>query len=92
MITTLRMVLACRWSARRLQRYLDADQAAPLRSRELRRLEAHLAECGKCRSAAGEYRMIGSALAQWAARTLPDQHAIERMHRVVDRLAEGEVR
>lgn len=92
MITTLRMVLTCRWSARRLQRCLDDDQAAPPRFRELRRLEAHLADCEKCRSAAGEYRMIGSALAQWAARTLPDQHAVERMHCVVDRLVEGELR
>lgn len=92
MITTLRMALVCRWSARRLQRYLDADQAAPLRSREVRRLEAHLANCDKCTAAVGEYRMIGSVLAQWAIRTLPDQHAVERMHRVVDRLVEGELR
>ena len=92
MITTLRMVLACRWSARRLQRYLDADQAAPLSPRELQRLEAHLADCEKCSAAAGEYRMIGTALAQWATRALPDPHAIERMHRVVDRLVEDGLR
>nr|WP_237159898.1 zf-HC2 domain-containing protein [Mycolicibacterium austroafricanum] len=85
------MILTCRWSARRLQRYLDADPAAPLDAHEIHRLETHLAACDKCRAAVAEHRMIDSALARWAARTLPDRRSIERVHNIVDRLIEGEL-
>ena len=41
MIKAVRTMLTCHWSARRIQRYLDADPAAQLDADEIRRLEAH---------------------------------------------------
>jgi len=92
MISKIWMTLTCRWSARRLQRYLDADPAALLDPSEIRRLEAHLAECDKCRAAASEFRQIDSALSRWALRRMPDPDSVTRMHDVVDRLVRGDLR
>lgn len=92
MIRGLRMMLTCHWSARRIQRYLDSDPAALLDPGEVRRLEAHLAECDKCSAAAAEYREIDTALSRWALRWMPDPDSVTRMHRVIDRLARGELR
>lgn len=83
---SLRTMLTCRWSARRIQRYLDADPAAPLEPAEVRRLEAHLATCEKCSGRAAEYRGLSGALARWAQRTMPDPAAVSRLHAVAERL------
>ncbi len=91
MIRTMRMIVTCHWSARRIQRYLDSDPAALLDSSEIRRLEAHLAECDKCRAAATEYRQIDSALSRWASRRMPDPDSVTHMHEVVDRLVRGDL-
>ena len=85
------MMVTCHWSARRIQRYLDSDPAALLDDAEIRRLEAHLAECDKCRAAATEYRQIDSALSRWAARRMPDPDSVTHMHEVVDRLVRGDL-
>lgn len=92
MIKAVRMMLTCHWSARRIQRYLDSDPAAPLNPDEIARLEAHLAECDKCSAAATEYRQINTALSRWAARRMPDPTAVTHMHQVVDRIVRGELR
>lgn len=91
MIRSVRMMLTCRWSARRIQRYLDSDPAALLDPGEIRRLEAHLAECDKCTAAAAEYRQIDSALSRWALRRMPDPQSVTHMHQVVDSLVRGEL-
>lgn len=91
MIRAIRMMVTCHWSARRIQRYLDSDPAALLDDAEIRRLEAHLAECDKCRAAATEYRQIDSALSRWAARRMPDPDSVTHMHEVVDRLVRGDL-
>lgn len=91
MIRAIRMMVTCHWSARRIQRYLDSDPAALLDPSEIRRLEAHLAECDKCRAAATEYRQIDSALARWASRRMPDPDSVSHMHEVVDRLVRGDL-
>ena len=91
MIRAVRMMVTCHWSARRIQRYLDCDPAALLDPSEIRRLEAHLAECDKCRAAAAEYRQIDSALSRWALRRMPHPQSVAHMHRVVDRLVRGEL-
>jgi len=91
MIRTIRMMVMCHWSARRIQRYLDSDPAALLDDAEIRRLEAHLAECDKCRAATIEYRQIDSALSRWAARRMPDPDSVTHMHEVVDRLVRGDL-
>ncbi|MGD9620752.1 MAG: anti-sigma factor [Mycolicibacterium sp.] len=92
MIRALRMMATCHWSARRIQRYLDSDPAALLDPDEIQRLEAHLAECEKCKAVAAEYRQIDSALSRWAARRMPDPRSVTHMHEVVDRLVRGELR
>ena len=91
MIKTVRMMLTCHWSGRRIQRYLDADPAALLDPNEIRRLEAHLAECDKCSAAAAEYRQINTALSRWAARRMLDPTSVTHMHQVVDRIVRGEL-
>ncbi|CAN5271202.1 hypothetical protein BH11ACT7_BH11ACT7_05300 [soil metagenome] len=91
MIRAIRMMVTCHWSARRIQRYLDADPAALLSPDEIKRLEAHLAQCDKCRTVAAEYRQIDSALSRWAARRMPDPHSVSHMHDVVDRLVRGDI-
>ncbi|EHB56040.1 hypothetical protein MycrhDRAFT_3234 [Mycolicibacterium rhodesiae JS60] len=92
MMRALRMMVTCHWSARRIQRYLDSDPAALLDPSEIRRLEAHLAECDKCKAVAAEYRQIDSALSRWAARRMPDPQSIAHMHQVIDRLVSGELK
>lgn len=91
MIRAMRMMVTCHWSARRIQRYLDSDPAALLDPSEIRRLEAHLAECEKCSAAAAEYRQIDTALSRWAWRRMPDPQSVTHMHEVVDRLVRGDL-
>ncbi|MDV8009179.1 zf-HC2 domain-containing protein [Rhodococcus sp. IEGM 1318] len=86
MIRAARMMLTCHWSARRIQRYLDADPAAPLHTDEIRRLEAHLAVCEKCRASELEFRQINAALSRWTVDTMPDQDSIEHVRHFLDRL------
>jgi anti-sigma factor RsiW len=91
MITAARTMLTCHWSARRIQRYLDSDPAAPLRPNAVRRLEAHLAACDKCGAAAAEYRQINTALSRWALRRMPDPDSITHLHGVIDRVVRGDL-
>lgn len=86
MIRSARMMLTCHWSARRIQRYLDADPAAPLGTDEIRRLEAHLAVCEKCRAAELEFKQISAALSRWTVDTMPDEDSVQHIRRFMDRL------
>ena len=88
MIRDLATMLTCHWSARRIQRYLDADPSARLDPAEVRRLEAHLAQCDKCTALANDYRHLNAALTRWSGQRLPDRAAVARMQAVVDRLME----
>ena len=90
MIRNVASMLTCHWSARRIQRYLDADPSARLDPAEVRRLEAHLAQCDKCATLVSDYRHLNRALARWSGQRLPDRAAVERMHAVVGRLVEGQ--
>jgi len=91
MIRAIRTMVTCRWSARRIQRYLDSDPAALLTDDEIRRLEAHLAQCDRCSAAAAEYRQIDTALSRWAARRIPDPQSVTHMHEVLDRIVRGDL-
>ncbi|MGI8867365.1 MAG: anti-sigma factor family protein [Mycobacteriales bacterium] len=86
MITTLRSMLTCRWAARRIQRYLDSDPAAPLEPAELDRLEAHLADCARCSGRAEEYQALARALRQWSDRHAPDPRLVARVRDEAERL------
>ncbi len=91
MIRTLHMMATCRWSARRIQRYIDADPAAPLTFEELERLEAHLAVCDRCTAAVSENRGVKAALARLADRRSPDPARVTRLRLQARRLSHGDV-
>ncbi len=88
MIAGARRMLSCRFTAARLQRYLDADPSALLDPAEVRRLEAHLAECARCARAVEDFRSLRWAMWRMSARLRPDPAAVHRMHQVVDELVE----
>ena len=79
MTGTLRQMLTCRWSARRIQRYLDADPAAPLTPGEVSRLEGHLATCEKCTQIATEHRALHRALSRWSGGKGVDPRSVDRV-------------
>lgn len=82
MTRSLPEMMACRWSARRIQRYLDADPAVLLAPGEVARLEGHLAVCEKCTQTAAEHRALHSALSRWST-PIPDPGAVERLRAYV---------
>ncbi|WP_370039751.1 zf-HC2 domain-containing protein [Nocardioides sp.] len=88
MIRTARRMLTCHWSARRLQRYLDADPSAPLTSREVARLEQHLATCERCADVLGEHRLLRRALGGWRRAAPVDHASVQRVRALVEDLAE----
>ena len=75
MITFLRRMATCHWSARRIERYLDNDPSAPLTLSEVRRLEEHLAVCEECARVTPEQRALSRALCLWSQRRLVDEAA-----------------
>ncbi len=79
MMGTLRQMLTCHWSARRIQRYLDADPAAPLTPGEIVRLEGHLATCERCSRAANEHRALHRALSLWSGAPGVDPESVDRL-------------
>jgi len=79
MTGTLRQMLTCHWSARRIQRYLDADPAAPLTPGEIARLEGHLATCEKCNGVANEHRALHRSLSLWSGASGVDPQSVDRL-------------
>lgn len=76
---SVRQMITCHWTARRLQRYLDADPSAPLTLGEISRLEQHLAICERCTDNANSYRLLRRALSRWPGKPLPDAAAVARL-------------
>lgn len=86
MMSSLATMLTCHWSARRIQRYLDADPSASLEPAEVHRLEQHLMTCEKCSAAAEEYRGVRRALSRWSQRRLADPAMTARVRLAVERM------
>lgn len=86
MMSSLTTMLTCHWSARRIQRYLDADPSASLEPAQVHRLEQHLARCEKCSAEAEEYRGVRRALARWSQRRLPDPAMTARVQLAAERV------
>ncbi|MCE0486847.1 zf-HC2 domain-containing protein [Ornithinimicrobium sediminis] len=86
MRSSLRQMVTCMWSARRLQRYLDADPSAPLTPGEIARIEEHLAVCAKCADSAYELHALHHALAGWSQRPEPDEASLTRLRGYLDEL------
>lgn len=78
-MSMLSTMWTCHWAGRRIQRYLDADPAAPLTTQEAHRLAAHLATCAKCTAMAEDYRGIRRALATWSQHRTPDPVLVSRV-------------
>jgi len=72
-------MLTCHWSARRIQRYLDADPAARLTPGEISWLERHLATCEKCARVAAEHRVLHRALSLWSGGSTVDPRSVGRV-------------
>lgn len=90
MIHALRTMVECRWSARRIQRYIDADPAAPLTAGEVRRLTAHLDVCERCTTNVRENRRVKASLARLSGRRAPDPVRVARVRLQAQRLSQGE--
>jgi hypothetical protein len=91
MITSLRRMVTCHWSARRIGRYLDQDPSAPLAPEEVRRLEEHLAVCEKCTRVTDEQRALSRALASWSQTGHIDEASLARLRETLDQItAEGD--
>ena len=82
-------MVSCHWTARRLQRYLDADPSAPLTPGEVTRLEEHLATCARCSEVMRQHRVLHRALSLWSTRRAVDADSVDRMRAVLDDLVEG---
>ena len=90
MTSSLPSMLTCLWSARRIQRYLDADPSASLKPAELHRLATHLAVCERCSRLTDEHRALRRALARWSGQRLPDPAAVGRLQAVLHQLVDQE--
>jgi hypothetical protein len=85
----MNMVLAmrCKWTGRRLQRYIDMDPAAKLTEGEIARVRAHLAECEKCSTSVSDFKKIGSALRWLGESKAPDDSSLDRLKTRLDQIA-----
>jgi anti-sigma factor RsiW len=91
-ISEVRRMMSCHFTARRLQRYLDADPSVPLDPAEIRRLEEHLAGCAPCASAVADFSSMRRAMLVLSRLVGPDRTAVARLHHVVDQLLEEDRR
>ncbi len=89
MIGTVRTMLTCHWTARRVQRYLDADPSAPLTPGEVTRLEGHVATCERCQEVVRQHRLLHRLLSTWSGAGSTDPDAAGRLRLVLDDLADG---
>lgn len=89
MIRTARQMMTCHWTARRLQRYLDADRSAPLDRDEVARLEEHLATCERCARALAEHRLLRRVLGSLGQGAPVRPESVDRMRSLLDELATG---
>ncbi|MBC7632896.1 zf-HC2 domain-containing protein [Aeromicrobium sp.] len=91
MIHALRTMIECHWSARRIQRHLDADPSAPLAAADAQRLEAHLAVCDRCDAELSGGRGVKAALARFGERRGgPDPARVARLRLQAQRLSHGQ--
>lgn len=79
MISRIAFAMRCKWTTRRLQRYIDMDPAATLSAQDIIRVRAHLAECEKCSTSVDDYKRMNIALRWVGKNTAPDESSLERL-------------
>ncbi len=84
------MMWTCHWSARRIQRYLDAGRGEPLTAAEARWLEVHLAICERCSALAEKHRLLNRVLSGLSQRHAPAPDVVDRLHSSLDRIITGQ--
>lgn len=89
---SVRQMITCYWSARRIQRYLDADPSAPLTPGEIARIEGHLAICERCTQSAEEHRALRRALSLLPGVPTPDAGSVDRLRAFLAHLPDKELR
>lgn len=89
-MTSISQMRECRRTAKNLQRFLDRDPAAPLSDDDRRRVEAHLAECEKCRTLSAEYQALHASLRDLGSAMAPDDAAVDRVKAALDRALQAE--
>jgi anti-sigma factor RsiW len=79
--------MRCKWTARRLQQYIDMDPAAELSEGEITRVRAHLAECEKCSTSVTDYTKINKTLRWMGESNVPDEMTLNRLKSKLDQIA-----
>jgi anti-sigma factor RsiW len=79
LVKTILRMAKCHWTARRLQRYIDADPAALLPAADARRIESHLRDCDRCQASEDEYRNLAKLLHRLHPHGDPDPGSVERV-------------
>jgi anti-sigma factor RsiW len=79
--------MRCKWTNRRLQRYIDMDPAAKLSEDEITRVRAHIAECERCTSSVEDYTKMKSALHWLGDLKAPDEDSLSRLRSKIDQIA-----
>jgi hypothetical protein len=69
----------CRWAARRIQMYLDADPSATLLASDVQRIERHLLGCTRCRAIARDLNGLSRQLEDLGLRGAPDPVRVARI-------------
>jgi anti-sigma factor RsiW len=82
----------CHWARRHVHRYLDADPSLPLTTREIGRLQAHLATCARCATTAEDFRRLREGPGRLVAARAPDPALVQRMHASVRDLVADDAR
>lgn len=76
---TRRSWVTCWWTARQLQRYLDADPSAVLGHERINLIEQHLATCARCTVLTSEYQRLLALLHELGAARMPDERLVSRL-------------
>ncbi len=84
----LAFALRCKWTARRLQQYIDMDPAAELSAKEIAQVRNHLAECEKCSVSVADYKKISKTLRWFGDNNSPDETTINRLKLKLNQIAQ----
>ncbi|MDO8732666.1 MAG: zf-HC2 domain-containing protein [Actinomycetota bacterium] len=76
---TRRNWVTCWWTARQLQRYLDADPNAMLGQERITLIERHLATCAQCATLTAEYQQLLALLHELGATRTPDERLVRQL-------------